>query len=127
MSLLLATPLPVRPPFVDINSSRGVSIALPAMTKILALTEPFSAVARPLSLLYLMKLISADVAVFADDDLAGDGPVSNRHETGVHRVIKRDGRIVFRLDRADRNAVGVAGAGAPIPIGLRSCAPPEGF
>jgi hypothetical protein len=59
-----------------------------------------------------------DVAVFADDDLAGDRAVPHLHESGVHRVVQRDGRIVFRLDRADRNAVGVAGAGTPIAIGL---------
>ncbi len=37
MSLLLATPFAVRPPFVDISSRRGVSIAFAAMTKTLAI------------------------------------------------------------------------------------------
>ena len=56
MSLLLATPLGVRPPFFDISKSRGVSMPFAAMMYILALMQPLP-VFGPASSLYVMKLI----------------------------------------------------------------------
>src|SRR5262249_61299104 len=65
---------------------------------------------------YVLDL--ADQSVLTNDDLAGDGPLAQLHEAGVHRVVQRNRGIVFRLDRTDRNAIRVAGAGPAIPIWL---------
>src|SRR5271167_4467131 len=56
MSLLLATPLAVRPPFFDISRSRGVSMPFAAITYIVALMQPVP-VLGPASPLYVIKLI----------------------------------------------------------------------
>ncbi len=64
------------------------------------------------------KIDLADAAVFADDDLAGDRSLPHFYEAGSHRIIQRNGGIVFRLDRTDRNAIRVASAGTPITIGF---------
>src|SRR3974390_1003265 len=56
MSLLLATPLAVRPPFLDVSRSRGVSMPFAAITYIVALMQPLP-VFGPASSLYVVKLI----------------------------------------------------------------------
>src|SRR5262249_43699500 len=61
----------------------------------------------------------AYASVFTNDDIAGDRPIHDLHKSGAPTVIQRDGGIVFRLDRTDRNAVRVAGACATILVGLR--------
>jgi hypothetical protein len=59
MSVLFATPLAVRPPFFDINSSRGVSIPFAAMTQILAFTHPLVlGPACRMKLIWLMRPFS---------------------------------------------------------------------
>ena len=51
-------------------------------------------------------------------DLRRDGLVAYVDVPGPQRVGQGDAGIVFGLDRADRDAVGVAGAGATILVGL---------
>ena len=75
----------------------------------------FHASARPRSCVPY-KIDLADASIFPNDDIAGDCSVHNLHKSGICRVIQRHGGIVFRLDRTDRNAIRVAGAGATIPI-----------
>ena len=64
------------------------------------------------------ELDLADQSVLTDDDLARDHALREFHKPRIPRVVQRDGWIVFRLDRADRNAIRVAGASAPIPVRL---------
>ena len=61
----------------------------------------------------------ADLAVAADDDLAGDGAVADFDIAGLQRVVEGNAGVVFRLDRTDRNAIGVAGADAAALVRLR--------
>ena len=77
----------------------------------------------PCIVVYLMYLIWLTAPFVADDDLAGDRPVTTSRSRCSSRR-SGDGRIVFRLDRADRNAVGVAGAGAAVSVWLANCARP---
>src|SRR5262249_32889581 len=61
----------------------------------------------------------ADASIFTNYDLAGDVAIQYLYVSGFYSVIQGDSWIVFRLDRTDRNAVRVAGAGAAILVGLR--------
>src|SRR5262249_25456407 len=61
----------------------------------------------------------ADAAVAVDMDLRRDGLVAYVDVPGPQRVGQGDAGIVFGLDRADRDAVGVAGADAAGLIGVR--------
>ena len=65
------------------------------------------------------ELDLADQSVLTDDDLARDRALREFHKPRIPRVVQGDGWIVFRLDRTDRNAIRVAGAGATVLIRLR--------
>jgi hypothetical protein len=58
----------------------------------------------------------ADASVL-DNDFIGDR-VIDEVRASVGRLVQGNRRIIFGLDRADRNAIGIAGAGAAIPVGL---------
>src|SRR5438477_9085876 len=64
------------------------------------------------------ELDLADQSVLTDDDLARDRALREFNKPRIPRVVQGDGWIVFRLDRADRNAIRVAGASAAIPVRL---------
>jgi len=61
----------------------------------------------------------ADPPIFTDNYLTGDVVMQKPDVSSFYSVIQRDGGIVFRLDRTDRDAVRVAGADATILVGLR--------
>src|SRR5437588_1357562 len=73
---------------------------------------------RPILLVVADVVDAADTAVLVEDDLRGDGLVHHVDPPGPHRVCQRHARIIFGLDRTDRNAVGVAGTDATVLIGL---------
>ncbi len=71
---------------------------------------------RPGLLLVFDEFNLADAFVL-DDDLAGDR-VIDQLRAAVGRFVQCDCRIIFGLDRADRNAIGISGAGAAIAVRL---------
>src|SRR5450631_4288363 len=75
--------------------------------------------ARPWTSLVLVRdeVDSTDTIVRVDQNLAGDRMIHQLRAV-VGRLVQRNGRIIFGLDRTNRNATGIARAGAAIPIGL---------
>ena len=61
----------------------------------------------------------AHAPVRPDNHFAGDGAIQELDVSAIERFVERNGGIILGLDRADRNAVGVACAGAAISVGLR--------
>src|SRR2546430_4801295 len=69
-------------------------------------------VVRPLQVLDLRDVVAVD------RDIRGNRLVADGDVAGVERIAEGHGRIPFRLDRTDRDAVRVAGADATVLIRL---------
>ena len=102
------------------SKSRGVSMPFAAMTYIVALTQPLSRLGQ---LVLVRDEVDPTDAIILDQNLAGDRTV-DQPRAAVGRVVQCNGRIIFGLDRANRNATGIAGAGAAILDRVGNFAPP---
>ena len=115
MPLLLATPLIVAPPVLRHQQQPWCLDGIRGDNVDPGLDASFSG---PRSGLVLVcDVIDLTDAPVFDDNFTGDRVV-HQFRALVGRIVQRDRRVVFGLDRADRNAIGVAGASAAIPVRL---------
>src|SRR2546429_7100570 len=74
---------------------------------------------RPVLRLVLLIFDMSDASIRVDYHLGCHGPIQNLNISGLESLVERNAGIVLRLDRADRNAIGVTGADPPGLIWLR--------